>query len=212
MSTRKPTEAEHQFRLALAKRRWDFVAGREPAWRLTKREQEEAQRQYKCEQKRDYRHLAGVELRKRHLHIINNKAAEKEFEAVVSPSINVFVTNEHIRFLQLLIKTGLVEPRRQLLLDRVDQAASAAPLDSDTLCQIKNELTRFYRAERPDSPKAKKHHELLTAHELQTYFECYAGQKPGDAEQEAAEAIGLADRVGALRKRRERHRKRKLPR
>jgi hypothetical protein len=207
MSTRKLPEAE---RHALAKRRWDFVAGREPAWTLTKREQEEAQRQYECEQKGDYRHLAGIELRKRHFHIINNNAAEKEWEAVGFPSINVFLTNEHIRFLQLLIKTGLVEPSRQLLLDRVDQAANGAPLDSDTLCQIKNELTRFYRAERPDSPKAKKHHELLTAPQLQTYFECYAGMKPGDAEGEAAAAMGKD--AGALRKRRERFRKRKLPR
>jgi hypothetical protein len=207
MSTRKLTEAERQ---ALAKRRWDFVAGVESAWRLTKREQEEAQRQYELEQKGDYRHLAGIELGKRRWHIVNNDAAKKEWEAVILPSIKVFVTNEHIRFLQLLIKAGLVEPPRQLLLDRVDRAASGEPLDSDTLRQIKNELERFYRSERPDSPKAKKHHELLTAQQLQTYFECYAGKTPGKAEQEAAEAMGRD--AGALRKRRERYRKRKLPR
>jgi hypothetical protein len=208
MSTRKLTEAERQ---ALAKRRWDFVAGREPAWSLKKREQQEAQRQYELEQKGDYRHLAGIELGKRRWHIVNNDAAEKEWEAVILPSIHVFVTNEHIRFLQLLIKTGLVEPSRQLLLDLV---ASDAPLDSGTRRQIVGELERFYRSERPDSPKAKKHHELLTAHQLQTYFECYAGMTPGKAEQEAAEAMGLdgLDDVSALRKRRERYRKRKLPR
>jgi hypothetical protein len=206
MSTRKLPEAERQ---ALAKRRWDFVAGREPAWSLTKREQQEAQRQYELEQKGDYRHLAGIELGKKRWDFVD-KEQEKKFVATVLPSIHVFVTNEHIRFLQLLIKTGLVEPPRQLLLDQVDRAASGASLDSDTLCQIKNELARFYRGERPDSPKAKKHHELLTAHQLQTIFECYAGMTPGNAEQEAAAAIGRY--VGALRKRRERYRKRKLPR
>ena len=78
MSTRKLPEDERQFRLAQAKRRYDFLAGIEPAQRLTKRERKERQRQYELEAKTEGRPAPVVMVKKmlEHMRLINETGQE----------------------------------------------------------------------------------------------------------------------------------------
>ena len=202
MSTRKLTEDERKFRLAQAQRRSDFIAGLEPARRLSKREREEAQRQFELEQKGDYRHMDEINEAE--------KESDKEYKAAAPfIPVEVFMMKKTLEQMRLVNETGQDPVRGQALVDLV---ASDVPLDPSTRRWIANELARLYKSERPVSPKVKRQIKLLAARQLQLYFENYEGMAPGDAEQAAAKAIGLD--VDALRQRRRRARKRKqdLPR
>jgi hypothetical protein len=198
MSAGRPTKAEHQFRLAQAKRRYAFLGGIEPARRLSKREREETQRQYKLEQKGDYRHMAetcGV-----------LSLAEMAALCPAEMAVEGLMLKKAIEHIRHSAETGQEPVRGQ---DLVALVASDVPLSPFTRRSIANELARLYKSEseKPVSPKAKQQNKLYVARQLQIYFEGYVGMTATDAEQAAAEKIGLD--VGALRKRRQRARKRK---
>ena len=78
---------------------------------------------------------------------------------------------------------------------------SDVPLDPVTRILIAGELARLYKSEKPDRERERLE-KLWFSRRYQNYCEQVAGMKPGDAEGEAAEAVGLS--VDALRKLRSR--------
>jgi hypothetical protein len=197
MSTRKLSEAESQFRFAQWLQCMAFIEGRTPAQKLSKREREERRRQYELSLKELDRQVAA-ELAQRK----NFKPPDMDFYKMTYLAIRPgrdwdFIGQRMRELIQHGSNAG--QAFQQAF---VDLLASDVPIDAPLLRSVlKATLERSYWPER------EKQRELENAQWHQDYFANVFGMTPGEAEQKAAETVGLT--VEALRKRRTRARKRK---
>jgi hypothetical protein len=192
--SKKPDEAERQWRREQAQRRFNVMFGLEPARRLSKREREEWQRVHRLEQK--HRRWIEAEIARREKLGQSTEQIAHELDLWIPPEDPAAEF-----FTKRLNKVRLDDFDRKSQQALVDLVASDVPLNSFWRRLIAGELQHLYFPKESDK-KGKQRAELWAARSLQDHLQNAQGMSATEAEAEVAKTIGIE--VDVLRKRRQR--------